>query len=82
VRMGDAALLLRRQQDSLANSVSRWTVVDPDILRQLIAHLVKRAKSLGITYPLKERDEILVEISGFLSTLAMNYIYTGKFIAS
>jgi hypothetical protein len=81
-RMGDAALLLRRQQDSLANSVYRWTGVDPDILKQLIAHLVRRAKSLGITYPLKERDAILVELSGFLSTLAMNYIYKGKFIVS
>jgi hypothetical protein len=81
-RMGDAALLLRRQQDSLANSVYRWTGLDPDILKQLIAHLVRRAKALGITYPLKERDAILVELSGFLSTLAMNYIYKGKFIVS
>jgi hypothetical protein len=82
VRMGDAALLLRRQQDSLANSVYRWTGVDPDILRQLITYLVGRAKALSITYPLKERDAILVELSGFLSTLAMNYIYKGKFIVS
>jgi Putative zinc-binding metallo-peptidase len=82
LRVGDASLLLRRQQDSLANSVYRWTGLDPDILKQLIAHLVRRAKSLGITYPLKERDAILVELSGFLSTLAMNYIYKGKFIVS
>jgi hypothetical protein len=82
IRTGDAALLLRRQQASLANSVYRWTGVDPDILRQLIAHLVRRATALKLTYPLKERDAILVELSGFLSTLAMNYIYTGKFIAS
>ena len=82
MRMGDAALLLRRQQDSLANSVYRWTGVDPVLMRQLIAHLVKRASALKITYPLKERDLVLVELSGFLSTLAMNYIYTGNFIAS
>ncbi len=80
-RTGEAALLLSRQRDSLANSVYRWTGVDPDILRQLIAHLVGRAGVLGLTYSLKERDAILVELSGFLSTLAMNYIYTGKLIA-
>jgi hypothetical protein len=81
-RMGHAAALLRRHQDSLAGSVYRWTGVDPDLLRQLIGHLGRRASALKLTYGLHERDEILVELSGFLTTLATNYIYTGKFIAS
>ena len=81
-RLGDAATLLKRQQVPLANSVYRWTGVDPDLVRQLLAHLIGRAAALNLTYPLAERDEILVELSGFLSTLAMNYIYTGRFIAS
>jgi hypothetical protein len=81
-RTGDAAALLKRQQDTLVNSVWRWTGVDPDLLRQLVAHLVLRAASLKLSYSLAERDLILVELSGFLTTLATNYIYTGKFIAS
>jgi hypothetical protein len=81
-RLGDAAALLKRQQVPLANSVYRWTGVDPDLVRQLLAHLIGRAAALNVTYSLAERDEILVELSGFLSTLAMNYIYTGRFIAS
>lgn len=80
-RTGEAALLLSRQKDALANAVYRWTGVDQEIVKQLIAHLEKRAKALGLAYSLKERDAILVDLSGFLSTLAMNYAYTGKLIA-
>lgn len=81
-RSGDAAMLLRRQQDSLVRSVYRWTGVEPALLYQLLLHLAGRAKALQISYALDERDAILVELSGFLTALAMNYVYTGKFIAS
>jgi hypothetical protein len=80
-RKGDAALLFRRHQDLLANSVYRWTGVDPSILYPVIVHLAARAKELGLTYPMSSRDEILVELSGFMTTLAMNYVYRGKLIA-
>lgn len=79
-RTGDAALLLRRQQDSLVRSVYRWTGVDPAELYPLVEHLARRAAALQLDYALHERDAILVELSGFLTTLAMNYVYTGKFI--
>jgi hypothetical protein len=81
-RTGEAALLLRRQRDFLANSVYRWTGVDPAIMQPVIAHLVQRARELKLVYPLSQRDEVLVELSGFLTTLAMNYVYTGKVIAT
>jgi hypothetical protein len=80
-RTGDAALLLRRQQDPLVRSVYRWTGVDPAALYPLVEHLARRANALRLDYALVERDAILVELSGFLTTLAMNYVYTGKFIA-
>jgi hypothetical protein len=79
-RTGEAALLLKRQQDFLANSVYRWTGVDPTVTYPVITHLIARAGELKLTYPLNLRDEILVELSGFLTTLAMNYVYKGKFI--
>jgi hypothetical protein len=40
-----------------------------------------RAAALKVQYPLNERDEILVDLAGFLTALAMNYQYTGKFVA-
>ena len=51
-------------------------------MQPVIAHLADRAKALQLTYALGARDEILLELSGFLTTLAMNYVYKGKFIAS
>jgi len=35
-----------------------------------------------LRYPLSERDEVGAELAAFLTALAMNYQYTGKFIAS
>lgn len=81
-RMGSAAALLKRQQDTLAVTVFRWTSVDPSIIRPILAHLIKRAKDMNLTYPLAERDTVLIHMSAFLTTLAMNYVYKGKFIAT
>ncbi|MSR46524.1 MAG: hypothetical protein EXS13_05610 [Planctomycetes bacterium] len=81
-RTGDAALLMRRQRDFLANSVYRWTGVDTSVIQPVLTHLIARSTALKLTYPLSVRDEVLVEISGFLTTLAMNFVYKGKFIGS
>ena len=77
-----AAALIRERADRLTASVYLWTGVDPGQMQPIIAHLAKRARDLGITYPIEDRDEVLIELSGFLTTLAMNYIYKGSFIAS
>ena len=79
-RKGDAAALLKRHQHLLANAVWRWTGVDPSLVYPVIAHLTARAKELKLSYPMNLRDDVLVELSGFLNTLAMNYVYRGKFI--
>jgi hypothetical protein len=81
-RLGKAHTLLKSQQDTLAVTVFRWTSVDPAVVRPIIGHLVKRAKDMNLTYPLAERDTVLIHVSAFLSTLAMNYVYKGKFIAT
>ena len=81
-RRGHAASLLRRHRDSLANTVFRWTAVDPAVSRPILDHLVRRARELGLDYPLAARDEVLVQLAGFLTTLAMNYVYKGRFIAT
>mgnify|MGYP001264469565 CR=1 FL=1 len=81
-RRGSASSLLRRHRDSLCNAVFRWTAVDPAVTRPIVDHLYRRARELGLDYPLAARDEVLVQLSGFLTTLAMNYVYKGRFIAT
>ncbi|MBL8860075.1 MAG: putative zinc-binding metallopeptidase [Planctomycetes bacterium] len=80
-RLGDGSLLLKRNCDYLANSVYRWTGVDPTLVSPIVNHLAGRAAAFKMQYPLNERDEILVDLSGFLTALAMNYQYKGKFVA-
>jgi hypothetical protein len=81
-KTGDAAGLLKRQREFFAATVYAWTGVDPAVLRSLTKHLEERARELGLRYPLSERDEVAAETAAFLTALAMNYQYTGKFIAS
>jgi hypothetical protein len=81
-RTGDGGALLKRNQTFLANSVYHWTGVDPSLLHPLVAHLTTRAHVLKLSYPMSARDDVLVELSGFLTALAMNYQYKGKFIAN
>jgi len=81
-KTGDAAGMLRRQREFCSATVYAWTGVDPAVLRSLAKHLEERAKELALRYPLSERDEVGAELAAFLTALAMNYQYTGKFIAS
>lgn len=80
-RLGSATLLLKRQADPLSSTVYRWTGVDPFIVRQIMGHCIRRAAEMKLTYPLSARDAVLVQLTGFLTTLAMNYVYKGAFIA-
>jgi hypothetical protein len=80
-KTGSAPALLRRHKTALVNAVYGWTGVDLDLLRQVLAHLVARAAEMKLAYRTSERDEILVRMTGFLTTLAMNYVYKGNFIA-
>ncbi len=79
-RLGHAGQLLARHGDFLANCAYRWTGVDPSLTSPIVAHLARRASALALQYPLAARDEVLVELSSFLTALAMNYQYRGKFV--
>ena len=80
-RSGSAAQLLRRQKDALANAVYTWTGVDPSLLQPVIQHLIRRAAEMELTYRLADREATLVSLTGFLTALAMNYVYKGNFVA-
>jgi hypothetical protein len=54
--------------------------MDPSMAHEIVAHLQLRAGKLELTYPLAERDAVLVQLSAFLTTLAMNYVYRGGLI--
>ncbi len=81
VRLGSAAALIRRHENELAGTVYRWTAVDEGLVYALLDHLARRAEELQLSYPLGQREQVLIQLAGFLTTLAMNYVYKGGFIA-
>jgi hypothetical protein len=80
-RLGSGGALLGRQRASLVDAVYHYTGCDPAVLEPLVDHLAARARELGLGYPLAARDEVLVQLSALLCTLAMNYLYRGSFFA-
>jgi hypothetical protein len=81
-RMGSGATLIKRNADVLANMVFRWTGVDPAVVKPIVQHMARRGKDLDLAYPLADRDHVLMQLSAFCTTLSMNYVYKGRFIAT
>ena len=82
VRTGLATVLIRRHKVELASTVYRWTAVDEGLVYALLDHLASRAEELHLSYPLGQIEKILIQLVAFLTTLAMNYVYKGGFIAT
>jgi hypothetical protein len=77
-----AASLIRRHEDEMADAVYRWTGMDHELTYALLDHVADRAGRMDLSYPLAHQDRVLVQLSAFLTTLAMNYVYRGSFIAT
>ena len=41
-----------------------------------------RAERTDLSYPLAHQERVLVQLAAFITTLAMNYVYRGSFIAT
>jgi len=80
--MTKASTLIRRNEDELAGAVYWWTGVDHSLTYALLDHLAGRADEMNLSYPLAHRDQVLVQLAAFLTTLAMNYVYKGGLIAT
>jgi hypothetical protein len=77
-----ASSLIRRHEDELADAVYWWTGMDHALTYALLDHVAERAERTDLSYPLAHRDRVLVQLAAFLTTLAMNYVYRGSFIAT
>jgi hypothetical protein len=68
----DAVSLLHEHRRTLAASVYRWTAVDPEQVGALISSLSARAGSLGLRYPVADREAVLIDLCSFLTMLAVH----------
>src|SRR6266480_5254180 len=73
-----ASSYLRRRKRRLLNAVSQWTNEKKFPVNQLLARLTRRCDGLGL-HVLNDDPQQEFRVTAFITTLVMNYLFTGKF---
>lgn len=75
---GNAANFLRSYRKTVLDNVSSWTGEKKYIINKLLKDLIDRCKELDLRVSHPEIDSV-IKISSYITTLIMNYLYTGSF---
>ncbi len=73
-----ASSYLRRRRRRLLNSVCQWTNEKKFRVNKLLVRLIDRCDQLGLQV-LNDDPQQDFRVSAFITTLVMNYLFTGKF---
>ena len=73
-----ASSYLRRTRRRLLNSVCQWTNEKKFRVNKLLARLIDRCDKLNL-HVLNDDPQQDFRVSSFITTLVMNYLFTGKF---
>jgi hypothetical protein len=73
-----AAHIIKSYRKNILNSISRWTGERKYIVNDLLKRLAERCQALKLVAPDSEPEAVL-RISTYITTLVMNYRYTGRF---
>ena len=73
-----AADALRRNEESLLARVTRWSGLEQEEVRTLLAKLEDRAEALGLEYRQRDKATKLMDLSALATSLAMDFAYTGR----
>jgi hypothetical protein len=73
-----AAVLLRQRRAQLMESVSQWTNERKYRVHKLLNRLIKRCHQLDL-YVKPDDAQLNLQVSAYVTTLVMNYLFTGKF---
>ena len=73
-----ASAYLRRRRRRLLNAVTQWTNEKKFPVNQLLARLTRRCDELDL-HVLNDDPQQDFRVSAFITTLVMNYLFTGKF---
>jgi hypothetical protein len=73
-----ASAYLQRRRRRLLNAVCQWTNEKKFRVNQLLARLTRRCDQLGL-HVLNDDPQQDFRVSAFITTLVMNYLFTGKF---
>lgn len=73
-----ASSYLRLRRRRLMNSVCQWTNEKKFRVNKLLARLIERCDELDLSVPNDDPQQDF-RVSSFITTLVMNYLFTGKF---
>jgi hypothetical protein len=73
-----ASAYLRQHRRQLMNAVSQWTNERKYRVNKLLARLIGRCDELGLYIRAYDPQQNL-QVSAYVTTLVMNYLFTGKF---
>ena len=73
-----ASAYLRRRRRRLLNAVCQWTNEKKFSVNHLLARLTRRCDELGL-HVLNDDPQQDFRVTAFITTLVMNYLFTGKF---
>ena len=73
-----ASAYLRRRRRRLLNSVCQWTNEKKFRVNRLLARLIERCEKLDLRV-LNDDPQQDFRVTSFITTLVMNYLFTGKF---
>src|SRR5213082_528959 len=73
-----ASAYLRRRRRRLLNAVFQWTNEKKFPVNELLARLTHRCDELGLRVPNDDPQQDF-RVTAFITTLVMNYLFTGKF---
>ncbi len=76
-----AAKVLRAHRSQWIADLNRWTGLSRHLLEALFEQLLRRTEALGLKIGPDRISARLQDAAVFVTTLAMNYQYTGKFTA-
>jgi hypothetical protein len=73
-----ASSYLRQRRRRLMNSVCQWTNEKKFRVNKLLTRLIERCDQLGL-HAQNDDPQQDFRVSAFITTLVMNYLFTGKF---
>jgi hypothetical protein len=73
-----AAGLFNKHHEALLARVVRWSNLDPQEVRTLLAKLEDRAEVLDLSYRNREAAEKLMDVTALATSLAVDFAYTGR----
>jgi hypothetical protein len=75
-----AAQFLAQHRKAIVDNITYWTGVRRSLVRILVEEMQKKIEEQGLLVEPQREGAVLVEVTAYLTTLAMNFLTRGRFV--